>query len=100
MKLMPNGQVTENKWTINRGETDFWFLYKYQNYIEVVIRDLLDSFKKKERVSNWQHSNSCPLTSKFNLELRNNQMNALIMFQEIFFLITGITGIWSPGFQD
>ena len=85
MKLMTNGQVTENKWTINREETDFWFLYKYQNYIEVVIRDLLDSFEKKERVSNWQHSNGCPLTSKFNLDLRNEQMNALIMFQEIFF---------------
>ena len=45
---MANGQVTENKWTINRGETDFWFLYKYQNYIDVVIGDnngiLPDSF--------------------------------------------------------
>ena len=52
MKLMANGQVTENKQTIHRGETDFWFLYKYQNYIEVMIRDinrsLLDSFKRKE----------------------------------------------------
>ena len=52
MKLIANGQETENKWTINRGETDLRFQYKYQNYIEVVIRDingsLLDSFKRKK----------------------------------------------------
>ena len=36
---------------------------------------------REKKVSNWKQSDSCPLTSKFDLDLRNNQMNALIMFQ-------------------
>ena len=49
---MANGQVTENKWTINRGETDFWFLYKYQNYIEVVIGEINGSLSDSFRIEN------------------------------------------------
>ena len=41
MKLMTNGQVTENIWTINRWETDLWFLNKFlnkfQNYMKFHI---------------------------------------------------------------